>query len=156
MGNQKKEENPRPGKGQEKNQPKNNRGMMFRKGDEKKSTIPASSSNDWSSSSSENTAPSPKRIDVKRTPHKLTNHRKKTNRGYQKIHTKQTGSLGQCPRKPYSHKNVDQKKLSMNRREKTPKKKNKKKQPSSFSSFIHELGFKENSPEFIASIRFLE
>ena len=90
-------------------------------------------------------------------PTNLPTTEKKPTEATRKSTRNKQAALANALGNPAVDQNVDQKKLSRNRREKTPKKKkNKKKQPSSFSSFIHELGFKENSPEFIASIRFLE
>ena len=70
---QKQEENIRPGKDQEKNQPQISKeagysGRTIRN----KTTIPASSTDDLSSNASEITAPSPKQIIIKWTPPQTT------------------------------------------------------------------------------------
>ena len=102
------------------------------------------------------TSESTKRIDIMRTPPQ-TSQPQRTQETPTEATRKSTphrqATLTITLGNPIPKNGEDQKTFSI---ESQGKRVEKEKQPSSLSSFIHEMGFKQNSPEFFACICSLE
>ena len=106
---------------------------------QKQTTSP---SEDWSMITSENMAPSPKRIDIEITspqPQPKNSKTEAMRKSTRKRHPRLAKALGG----PVPTKSIEQNQFSIVAQQKIIQKQN---SPSSFSFFIHKMRFKDNSP----------